>query len=56
MNAKEYELRNSGIQGTEDEIESLAKSNADQSFDKHCITPMNNVISSVPCVHISGED
>ena len=52
----EYELRKSGIQRTEDEIQSLVKSNTDQSFDEHCITPMKKANSTIPCVHVSSED
>ena len=52
----EFELRKSGIQRTEDEIQSLVKSNTDQSFDEHCITPMKKANSTIPCVHVSSED
>lgn len=56
VNTKEYELRNSGIQRTENEIQSLVKSNADRSFNENCITPMKKANGSIPCVHVSGED
>jgi hypothetical protein len=56
VNAKEYELRKSGEQRTEDEIQSLAKSNADKSFDKDCIIPMKKANGSIHCMHVSSED
>jgi hypothetical protein len=56
VNAKELDLRKSGTPRSEDEIQSLAKSNTDQSFDKDCIAPMKKVDSCIPCVRVSGED
>ena len=51
---KELELyEDKGIR-TEDEIHSLARSLAYQSFDKDCIIPMKKVNSDMPCVFVSG--
>jgi len=39
---------------TEDEIHSLARTLAYQSFIKDCIMPMKKVKSDMPCVFVSG--
>ena len=57
MKKEEYELRKMGILNTEEEIYTLAKSNADHFFEKNCIKSMQNFIkSSAPCVYVSSED
>lgn len=53
---KEYELRESDIPKTEDEIQGLAKSKAHESFVKDCVSPMTKVDGRVPCVCVSGGD
>ena len=51
---EEYQLRESGIPRSEDEIKSLAKSKAYQFFDEACIIPMKKVNSRIPCLCVSG--
>jgi len=51
---KERQLHDSRTR-TKDEIQSLAKSIAYQSFDKDCLMPMKKINSRVPCVCVSGE-
>jgi len=53
---KEYALCESGIARTDNEIKTLAKSKAYQSFDEVCIAPIKKVDRSIPCVCVSGED
>ncbi len=51
---RERQLHNSGRK-TEDDIESLAKSNAYQSFKEDCITPITKVNDKIPYVCVSGD-
>lgn len=51
---KERQLHDDKGTRTKDEIHSLARSYAYQSFDKDCIMPMKKANSSVPCVFVSG--
>ena len=53
---KEYELREDEIPKTEDEIQSLAKLKAHESFVEDCISPMTKVDGRIPCLCVSGED
>ena len=53
---KDYELRESEISITEDEIQRLAKSNAHESFLEDCVSTMTKVDSRIPCVCVSGGD
>jgi hypothetical protein len=51
---KEYELRESEIPKTEDEILPLAKSMAQESFVENCVSRMTKVAGRIPCLGVSG--
>jgi hypothetical protein len=50
---KEYELRESEIPMTEDEIQRLANLKAHESFVEDCVTKVDG---RIPCLCVSGGD
>jgi hypothetical protein len=52
---KECQLHDSKDPKTENKIQSLAKSNAYDSFNKDCVAQIKKVNNIIPCVHVSGD-
>ena len=53
---KEYEQRESEMFKTEDEVHRLAKLKAQESFVKHCVSPVTKIDGRIPCQYVSSGD